>query len=364
MESIKLKNKLQNSKENLKNKKVLVGIDGYTDNIYRLIRTRKDASNFEVFEKIKDFSSFIDNGGLNSDIEITNIDTKFGGNGPILANALGNFNIGVDCIGTLGELKKDSIFLKMNSNCSLISIGCPGNTIAFEFGDGKLMFGDIEGFNHVNWNTFKTKAGILNLKKYAEESSLICITNLSQFVNIKDILGGMFGNVIVGLKDRNKYVFFDIADPSRKSSDDLKEILSLIMEYNRYTKAVLGLNLKEGAIIYKVLYGKEPYKLCPSFVAEKIMEKIQIDAVVVHSKEEVSASKGGKTFTEKCMKINYPKVLTGSGDNFNAGFCLGLVLDFEIDECIKCGIASASSYITNGKSSNIDGLLNFIDGEV
>ena len=55
-----------------------------------------------------------------------------------------------------------------------------------------------------------------------------------------------------------------------------------------------------------------------------------------------------------------PRLTTGAGDNFNAGFCLGLMLELEVDECLALGKAVSGFYVRQMRSPAWQELLDFV----
>jgi sugar/nucleoside kinase (ribokinase family) len=56
-----------------------------------------------------------------------------------------------------------------------------------------------------------------------------------------------------------------------------------------------------------------------------------------------------------------PKLTTGAGDNFNAGFCVGLLAGLEPREMLAAGVANSGFYVRNGKSATSKDLVSFLE---
>lgn len=59
--------------------------------------------------------------------------------------------------------------------------------------------------------------------------------------------------------------------------------------------------------------------------------------------------------------VAHPKVLTGGGDNLNAGYCLGLLAGFEVHYCMLLAMAASGAYVQNGESPDMSAIIEFID---
>ena len=69
-------------------KSATVGFDGCIDNLFYVIKNRKNSNCYKLFKSIEEFSNFITKSGTSCGLEIVFTEKKIGGNGPILANAL------------------------------------------------------------------------------------------------------------------------------------------------------------------------------------------------------------------------------------------------------------------------------------
>ena len=58
--------------------------------------------------------------------------------------------------------------------------------------------------------------------------------------------------------------------------------------------------------------------------------------------------------------VQQPKISTGAGDHFNAGFCLGRVLGLNLDESLCVGTATSGYYVRTGVSPSAAQLAEFI----
>jgi sugar/nucleoside kinase (ribokinase family) len=56
-----------------------------------------------------------------------------------------------------------------------------------------------------------------------------------------------------------------------------------------------------------------------------------------------------------------PKLLTGGGDNFNAGFCYSLFVDFNLFESLVVANAVSGSYEKTGLSPDKENLIKFLE---
>ena len=53
-------------------------------------------------------------------------------------------------------------------------------------------------------------------------------------------------------------------------------------------------------------------------------------------------------------------ISTGAGDHFNAGFCLGRILGFDLEESLCTGVASSGYYVRTAQSATARQLSEFL----
>ena len=132
--------KLKNTPD--KNYKAVMGLDGFVDQILHVVETREDAEHYTRMKTLKEFGEKVYKAaGLSTSVEFVPIQSKLGGNGPIMSNALSSYGLDITYIGALGEPALNPVFNPMLEHSKLISIANPGLTDAVEFLDGKLIIG-------------------------------------------------------------------------------------------------------------------------------------------------------------------------------------------------------------------------------
>ena len=189
----------------------------------------------------------------------------------------------------------------------------------------------------VNANTFKKGTGMTDI--WAETLREICPK----------------------LTGPRRTLFFDLADPEKRTLEDLKHGLGLISGFEKHFHAVLGLNESESHQISKALGITQSGKAGGlADLAAKIREKLGISVVVVHPREyAVAADPEGETMVDGpfCAK---PLISTGAGDHFNAGFSLGRILGGDLEASLQIGVATSGFYVRTAKSPTLADLRKFL----
>lgn len=344
--------------------KAIMGLDGFVDQILHVVETREDAENYTRMKSLKDFGDKISKAaGLSTNVEFIPINSKLGGNGPIMTNALASFGLNMTYIGALGVPSIDPVFQPMLDKCKLISIANPGQTDAVEFLDGKLMIGKRQSLKNVNWDKLKETVGIEKLITLIDESKLIGLENWTMLPYMTDIWRGMLTEVLPHINpDNEKYIFFDLADPGDRLKADIIEALSVIQDFSSKFKVILGLNLKEATEIGNVLEISDGFSQVDlKTLTVEIAERLNIYCLVVHPVKEASAVCNGEYFNTLGPFEPNPKLTTGAGDNFNAGFCLGQILGLSPKESLIVGTATSGFYVRNAASPTLGELINFLN---
>lgn len=350
-------------KINNKNIKAVMGLDGFIDQILHVVKTRTDANNYVRMETLKEFGEFICKAaGLSANIEFIPLKNKLGGNGPIMSNALSTYNLDVTYIGAVGEDSINPVFNEMSKKSTVLNISNPGVTDAVEFLDGKLMIGKRECLKDINWNKLKEKIGVEKLISIFEEATLVGLENWTMLPHMTEIWNGLIKEVLPNLSNKcDKYIFFDLADPENRLKSDILEALSVIKEFSSKFKVILGLNEKEAYEIAEVLnISSIENKPLLKDLVKLISEKINIYCLVVHPVKEAYAVCENKLFHTLGPYEPNPKLTTGAGDNFNAGFCFGQTIGLSPKLSLVLGTATSGYYVRNAESPTLENIITFL----
>lgn len=345
----------------LENKKITVGFDGCCDVLVRLIRNiDTQTSEKTYFSLIKEFGEYIiDKQGKSCSIGFEEQSKKIGGNAPILANALGALGIKTNVIGTLGYPEINEVFLQMSDNCTLFSYDDIQTATALEFSDGKIIFSPQHIFNKRVWDNIKKIIGTSNVKPLFFNADVIALVNWSELNYATELWGDLYSEFEqAGEIEKQKYVFIDLADCSRNQVPDRVQIIEDICRFSKFRKVVLSVNENEANVLYKTFFDQQENDYLK--IGERLMGKFGFDILIIHTRRE------SFTFMEKdiiqipTFFIDNPQISTGGGDNFNAGFILGLTLGADMETCSVLGNALSSYYITSGHSPDLMSLENHL----
>ncbi len=341
--------------------KAFIGLDGYVDRIIKPVK--KQLENQPLFyDTITDFAlDCKEAAGVSRQFELSTQEVKLGGNAPIFALALSSLGCDVTCMGNFGEESLHPVFDSLHSSCKLISLGDPAETIALEFKDGKLILSELSSLDMLGWDKVRRTCENTNLCDDINNSSLFALVDWSNVKHATEIWKGLRQNFVTKAEIKNRIFFFDLADPSKKSDEDVVHILQVIAGFKPFGKVYLGLNENETRKLYGVMTGNSNNpELALTKVCEELFEKINVDALLTHpvDKSIITTIDGARVVTGKV--VANPRISTGGGDNLNSGFCFGLMNGFSPEESAILGMANSGAYVLNGHSPDLQELKHYL----
>jgi sugar/nucleoside kinase (ribokinase family) len=341
-----------------------VGLDGFVDDIVKVVDKRHDAESYNEITTISLLSERIAGAvGKSTNIEMVKVRTKLGGNGPIMANALAKLGLKVDYLGALGYPNVNPVFGPLSNKANVHSICEPGYTNALEFEDGKIMFTRTVELNDVNWATINERYGADAFTERIATSNLVSFVNWTMIPYMSDLWDSILAEICPKMEGPRRLVFFDLADPEKRSDKDVKRALELIRKFSEYFDVVLGLNEKEAVAIGRVmnLPTDELVQESLSSLACAIYARLDVDNLVVHPVAFALAVDQDGAESVDGPYIPRPVITTGAGDHFNAGYCLGRLLGFDKRLCLMTGVTTSGYYVKTGETPTIDNLVELLE---
>ncbi len=347
--------------------KALVGLDGFVDEIIAVVDQRQDHRTYQPIHTIEALGrKLVEASGKSSNYELVVKQMKLGGNGPIMANALAAAGFGVTYVGTVGAPTPHPVFAELAGRAEVIGIGDPGHTDALEFADGKIMLGKYtREMSDVNWQTLMQRLGEERLMRLMEASTLIGMVNWTMLPYMSEIWAKLLEKGIPNRSGRDRVLFIDLADPEKRTRADIKEAMGLMTRFQEQVDVILGLNLKESVQVAEVLgLGFEDSESAPMDRVAKVAADIRaasgVACVVIHPRRGAAAATAKETGAFLGPFVQEPKISTGAGDHFNAGFCLGRVLGLSLEESLCAGTATSGYYVRTAQSPSAVQLAEFV----
>jgi hypothetical protein len=349
----------------ISDKTAFLGFDACIDSIIHIVRKKKANGITDYFSDSDQFGEFlIKLGNKSCGVELETKLSKPGGNMVITANALGSLGVKTECLGTFGFPEILPLFHNMSSNCSLHTIGETINASALEFKNSKVIMFDPGPYNKLTWEGMKNLLGIDQIKGMLKGKQLISFLNWSEIENSSQIWRGILDEILPDIEFNGiKPIFFsDFSDCSRKSKEEIQTAISLLRRFRNYFRVVLSLNQNEASLVAKALGFRENVT-DEEFVAG-LSRACNSEILVVHRTNDALAYDGVKY--EKCETFfcKEPMILTRGGDNFNAGFCVAMLLDMNLFQSLIVANAVSGSYVKTGISPDVKQLKIFLEEEL
>jgi sugar/nucleoside kinase (ribokinase family) len=204
----------------------------------------------------------------------------------------------------------------------------------------------------MNWANIQGRFGKDKFAAKFGSADLVGFVNWTMLTHMSEIWSAVLEEICPGMKGPRRKLFIDLADPEKRTREDIAGALALITAFQKHLDVILGLNEKEGYEIGKVLdlnvSDHTPaglMKLC-----RDIHQRVPVDTLVIHPTAFALASGPDGTATVEGPFTPKPKITTGAGDHFNSGFCLGKLLGFSTEQSLLTGVATSGFYVRTGQS--------------
>ncbi|RME00630.1 MAG: hypothetical protein D6814_03160 [Calditrichaeota bacterium] len=339
----------------------LIGFDGFVDEIVRLVDKYESPSRFTTISTIQALSERLAHAaGKSTNIEAIVDQIKLGGNGPIMANALANFGLRITYIGNLGHPQIHPVFREFAQKARVYSIAEPGHTDALEFDDGKVMLGKYQSLNEIHYENILKTIGETAFASLWQESRFYALVNWTMVYHMTAIWQALLEHHCQ--PDPQKIIFFDLADPEKRTEADIKVALETLGHFADFYRVILGCNEKESMEIAEVLglKNQDHDKAGLQKRAAALRQALGIDTVVIHPRQYAVAANASSVACVDGPYTPQPRISTGGGDHFNAGFCLGALLGFDLQTALLTGVATSGYYVRKAASPTVQQLVDFL----
>src|SRR5205807_9817738 len=234
-----------------------------------------------------------------------------------------------------------------------------------EFADGKIMLGKHQSLKQMNWENIRARFGAEKFRAKFTSADLVGFVNWTMLTGMSAIWAAVLKEICPSLKGPRRKLFIDLADPEKRTSEDILRALELISAFQKHFDVTLGLNEKEGYEIGRNL-GLNTSDRSPEGLAalcKEIHLRIPVDTIVIHPTAYALASGPQDAAMVAGPFTPKPKITTGAGDHFNSGFCLGKLLGFSTEQCLLTGVTTSGFYVRTGQSPQISDLARMLRGE-
>lgn len=346
-------------------KTAVVGFDGFVDTIVHPVAERRgQGDQFTAMTTISEFGQrILGAAGKSTNIELYPVMQKLGGNGPIMGNGLLAAGVQVHYVGALGKPAIHGVFAEFAGRAHVTSIAEPSLTTAAEFKDGKIMFGNTVSLDAITHEAIEAACGRDAWRDLLGRADLIAMVNWTMIPNLTAVFEMMLARDCPTLPPRaDRIWFFDLADPEKRSRADLLIALRTVARFQAHGRVTLGLNLKEAqqvAAVLDIVAGPTDAAGLQA-LARTIRERLKIATVVVHPRESAACATAEGTWWVPGPYCDAPKITTGAGDHFNAGFVTGELLGLPPEACLTVGVCFSGYYVRTAQSPSLNDVDAFL----
>jgi len=341
-----------------------IGFDGFVDEIFHLVDKRESVDKYQRLTTIAKYAERLAAAaGKSTNVEMVSQMVKLGGNGPIMANALARLGLKVCYLGNLGYPNLHPVFADFARVAEVHTLAEPGYTDALEFEDGKILCGKHRALRDVHWGNIAARFGADKFTANLQSAQLAGFVNWTMLTSMNDTFASILKEVCPKLGGPRRKLFFDLADPEKRTHEDILKALSLITEFEKHFDVILGLNEKEAGEIGQHLLGQNKTERTPESLLQlttQIRERLNVNTVVVHPVSYALAVSAGDSAMVEGPYTPKPLITTGAGDHFNAGFCLGKLLGFDNAKALLTGVSTSGFYVRSAKSPSVADLAGLL----
>jgi len=359
---------LEGALQRLQNVSALLGFDGFVDTICHAVDTRRSATEYSRISTLAALGERISSAaGKSTNLELVPQTIKLGGNGPIMANAMANLGVPVTYCGMTGYPVTNQVFRELGEKATLLPIAEPALTDALEFEDGKLIIGKHATVGDVSFGAMLERLGGATWQNAWRQASFVAMVNWTMLPHMTELWRHLLETDSGGHEAAGKTIFFDLADPAKRTQGDVMEALRTLARFNGPHQVILGLNEQEALGVAEVLGLPVPQSVDGAAtranvaaLASSIRAELGITTCVVHPTHFAAAAGSNSVDLVEGPFTPQPRISTGAGDHFNAGFCCGRLLQLGLDQSLQCGVATSGYYVRHGESPSLADLRRFL----
>lgn len=348
---------LRNRAEEVHRLSVVSGFDGFVDELIEIVDERRDMDTYSRVSTIPRFAELVgEAAGRSSLREMIVKSVDAGGCAVNLGDGIAAFGVPLDLFATLGEPPHAAFrdIAAKARTCASFGIE-PGHTLAMEFEDGKYMLSYMDQLSDFSPDFLRDYLQRDDrLISACRKADLVAITNWTLYPRMTDCWIHLQREVFAGCK-QSPWFFIDLVDPRSRSRGDIEAMLNVLPAFETHGRCIFGGNLNEGNVLCDVL-GLPPVHAEGEAVADlcaRVREALDLSEVAIHCvRGAAAASRNERAWVDGPYAAK-PLKSTGAGDRFNAGYCVGRLLDLPLEDRLRLGNATSGFFVRNARSGSL-----------
>ena len=343
---------------------VAIGFDGFVDEMMSLVGERQSPTAFTTVPDITTFGGLVTKAAGHSSLREIVLNAVYpGGCAVNMGDGLAALGVPVDAFATLGQPIYPAFASTIASFRSCHSWGRdPGRTIAFEFNDGKLMFSAVSQLADFTPAHVEKMLADGAYAAACAQARVIALTDWTLYPHMTAVWQLLQKQVYAQLNHRPQF-FIDLVDPSSRSAADIWAMLDTLPAFAATGPVTLGLNGNEANILARLFDLPEAadHPTAALAQAQALQARLGIAEVVIHHIKSAAVANATETMVLRGPYCAKPKRSTGAGDRFNAGYCLGQLLQLDARARLTCACASSGFFVSQARSATLAELADFIE---
>lgn len=338
--------------------RIVVGFDGFIDEVIQVVAERTDQNTFRPMAGIPEFAAWAEAAaGRNSLREIIVRRQDPGGCAVNLADGLSSLGAAVALFATLGSSIHPA-FAGIAARCAAVHpLGeVHGRTLALEFPDGKLMLCAVSQLATIDRTLAEAALTSGAYPAACAKAQVIALTNWALYPHMTAIWELLGERVFSRLPHRPAFLV-DLVDPRGRSQMDQLMMLQQLRRLETWGRVTLSLNLNEANALGELLHLPLTITDEVGTAADRLRTTLGLSEIVIHNGKAAATAGASGIQMLAPPWCAAPVKLTGAGDRFNAGYALGLALNLSPDLRLALGNATGSAFVAQGSSADLAGVM-------
>ena len=225
------------------------------------------------------------------------------------------------------------------------------------------MFGQMRSFDEITYERICEVMGETAFHDDLSAAQLVALVNWTMVPNMTAVYLALLERALPRLPAApGRIFFFDLADPEKRSADDLRAALAAISRFEKFGRVTLGLNLKEAQQVAAALAlpAQHDDEAGLRAMTAAIRDRLSVATVVVHPRESAACATAAGTWWVPGPFTMEARITTGAGDHFNAGFATGQLLGLAPETCLALGVCTSGHYVRTAASPTLADLESFL----